>query len=606
MSVRLLALLLLLAAGAAVALQMKRVMLLSPSARSNGSFDYHPTMDMDCDGFLEMAYSTGRSDSMTTNPQRWEYGRFLPFNRWQILYADTIMYPPPMGLQPAYFAPMDAGDADRDGLNELLGHCYIWKRDTLLVAYCVLSTMEQQTRSGPPDTINWFRSVRVGIDMTSYVVGSLDDDSLYDFINYSDSVDGHVVVENRGNNSYARTWTFPWRPTISSLGFGDCDMDGRTEFIGGWLEDRVFIWETVGDNQFECIWQDSVNLPNAGHDCFSGRDVNQNGRPEFFASTARYIGGVPASWRVTLNMWEALGDNRYQRTRVDSVQRQGMNPYGRSMCGDVDGDGVDEIVWSTTSSAVIMAGKHGGSIEPVSVWSNDHGSTVMDMNINIADVNRNGYNDILIAANRKLSVVEVEAVRLLHPDSGYLPPGDSCRISWRTFTPPRCDSVSLFLRLDSTYRLDTIAHGLAPADTPYVWVVPDIRAESAWVMAIAYGPGWQYDECDSPIRILGSGAVEEQPQPVLQTSLKVRPNPARGRMSIEYVLGRAGPAEVSVLDAVGRKVALLATGEHLPGRYRVAMDRVLSRAAPGPGRAGVYFVRMVTGQERIVQKVVVQ
>jgi len=68
-----------------------------------------------------------------------------------------------------------------------------------------------------------------------------------------------------------------------------------------------------------------------------------------------------------------------------------------------------------------------------------------------------------------------------------------------------------------------------------------------------------------------------------------RPNPARGRVSIECSLPRAGRAEVAVLDLQGRVVAALAEGELPAGRHAFAWDAAARGAEPG-----LYFVRLTT------------
>jgi hypothetical protein len=115
-----------------------------------------------------------------------------------------------------------------------------------------------------------------------------------------------------------------------------------------------------------------------------------------------------------------------------------------------------------------------------------------------SDFNRNGYNEILMSGGGKTYIYEIEAVKVLGPNGGTsLHGGDTVSIHWETYNPPRCDSVSLFLRRDSTWQLDTIAHGLAPTESSYIWTVPDRRLDCCHVVAIAYGPGWQFDESDT-------------------------------------------------------------------------------------------------------------
>ncbi|MBM3314128.1 VCBS repeat-containing protein, partial [candidate division WOR-3 bacterium] len=456
-------------------LRLKRVMFMSPSAF--GVDDYLPVADMDHDGLQEMAYVTGHLDSIT-NPWRWEYGRFLPFNRWQLLHSDTLVWLPPSGLQPGSFVPCAMGDADRDGLNEILGSVWAYFYDSVtgwLGDSEFICTMEQPTPTGVPDTITWrhFVSPRGPIPQ---LVGSLDGDSLADILAWalSDSLRGHYMLENRGDNAYVRTWT----PSIRiadgrSVAYCDCDGDGRIEFMTG-RSRRALFWEACGDDEYACVFEDTIKLPVAIQDCcFSGRDVNHNGKPEFFQAVSAGL--------IYLFMWESDADNHFVRTCVDSVQRWQPGP---SMCGDLDGDGVDEVVWNTVDYLRIYKAAPGQPLCRVGSWLVDHDPAHENpVHINIADVNYNGYGDILVACKRKLSVLEIEAVSLLAPNSRVTyKAGDTCRISWQTFSPPRCDSVSLFLRTDTTYELDTIARGLAPGDTPYLWIVPDIEADSVRIM----------------------------------------------------------------------------------------------------------------------------
>jgi len=67
-----------------------------------------------------------------------------------------------------------------------------------------------------------------------------------------------------------------------------------------------------------------------------------------------------------------------------------------------------------------------------------------------------------------------------------------------------------------------------------------------------------------------------------------RPNPARGPVTIECTLPRAGAAHLAVLDLQGREVATLAAGELAAGPHAFEWN------AAG-ARPGLYFVRLTTG-----------
>jgi len=579
------------------ALQMRLVTHLYRSARAMSNVDYHPIADADRDGLLEMAYATGRHDSMSTDPQRWEYGRFQPWNRWQLLHADTIVFPPPNGIFNGYFIPGAIGDADRDGLSEILGYNYVFE-DTL--NQTIMTTMEQQTPEGIPDTMT-FQYVVTSYGqllLPAYLPGDLDLDGFADIPNGTAfEATERIMLENRGNNTYVKAWSSSDSGLLSAVASGDFDLDGRVE-LAQTIRGHVTVSKAMSNDRYEVVWTDTLLIPNSHLDCFSARDANQNGRPEFLFMGARY---ESMGWMCYLYMWELEGTD-YVRTLVDSVFVYEANAFGRSVSGDVDGDGVDEVIWNTNSGVGIYKASPGGTPQRVAYWYNNHDPDhQFGVNVNVADVNYDGYNEILTSCREQLSVLEVEAIRVMEPNRRVeYNPGDTCRISWQTFDPPHCDSVSLFLRTDTTYELDTIAHGLAPDDTPYVWVVPDIRAESAYVMAIAYGPGWQYDESDSAIRILGTGIGEERPLRIRELRLAVGPNPATGAVGICYDLPASMPVEVSVLDLSGRRVATLASGRLGPGRYQARWNHADSRSLP----AGVYFVRLAAGGNSRLVKLV--
>ena len=76
--------------------------------------------------------------------------------------------------------------------------------------------------------------------------------------------------------------------------------------------------------------------------------------------------------------------------------------------------------------------------------------------------------------------------------------------------------------------------------------------------------------------------------PEVLSLLAPSPNPARGTVTLNYEVPASGEVAVVVYDALGREVAVAASGEHAPGRYAARFD-----ASGLP--AGVYLVRMEAG-----------
>ena len=102
--------------------------------------------------------------------------------------------------------------------------------------------------------------------------------------------------------------------------------------------------------------------------------------------------------------------------------------------------------------------------------------------------------------------------------------------------------------------------------------------------ALALTPGLVVGTGDAPEARFGLGAPA--------------PNPARGTVRVPYALETAGEATLAVYDALGREVAVVASGEKAAGRHEAALDG----AALAPG---VYVVRLTSGAETATARLTV-
>jgi len=569
---------------------------------NDGSYGYPSAYvtcgDFDRDGLQDLTFWTGTI--YPDDPPRWEIWECREFNRYSLVYADTAPYPYPPGILTGTFWPHATGDLDGDSLVELWG----LMREQLSGEYdyrLLLVCLEGASPGDYPTDMVWYERIDSSNQAQSHpmCLGDFDRDGRQEIVfldNYLQGDHPMAVYENKGGNSYVYTW-FTDSNVTYDVATGDLDSDGRTDFVAPALRPRVF--ECRGDNRYDAVYH-APTYPRVD-EVWIGHDVNGNGKPEFYGTDHIYLPNE--DFRFYLYFWESDADDHYVHTLVDSADRSVHMTHNQSTCGDIDADGAEEVIWATSKYIQVYKGGPPGVFTEVCEQYAWHGP--MDqIGVTIHDMNRNGYNDIVIGGSGMNTIYEIDAVQVLRPVGGEVfHAGDTCRVVWRTFDPPPCDSVSLFLRRDSTYALDTIVTGLAPADTPYVWVVPDIQAESCWVMAIAYGPGWQYDECDRPIAILGAGVEEEHVRGSYTLGLSVRPNPVPGRATVVYEVPRSGRADVAVFDRSGRAVARLLAGAVEPGRYHLSWDcrdTGVRRLA-----AGVYFMRLDFDGERRMQKVVV-
>jgi hypothetical protein len=80
------------------------------------------------------------------------------------------------------------------------------------------------------------------------------------------------------------------------------------------------------------------------------------------------------------------------------------------------------------------------------------------------------------------------------------------------------------------------------------------------------------------------------------------PNPARSAARFEMRLATSAQVDVSVFDAAGRRVRVLARGTLSEGVHPIAWDACDERGSKA--RAGVYFVRASDGSETRTQRLV--
>jgi hypothetical protein len=100
----------------------------------------------------------------------------------------------------------------------------------------------------------------------------------------------------------------------------------------------------------------------------------------------------------------------------------------------------------------------------------------------------------------------------------------------------------------------------------------------------------------SPVLAVASRAPGPQ-----SVQLSVAPIPSRGATRVDFSVPREEHVRLSVLDAQGRLVAVLADGLHAAGAYHVAWD---GRRGAASAPAGLYFVRLELPGEKSVRRLV--
>jgi hypothetical protein len=518
-------------------------------------------------------------------------------NRYSLLRVDTGNMG--SGFIPGNMSPWASGVIYGDSQEELVAD----NGDGRVSTFYLLAVLyRQNARTGVPDSVDWctrYDSLQTDYGEPFYIT-DLDQDGKKEITFQHDARHEIFIFECDGPDSFHLASVIPARDG-GGLAFGDFDQDGKMEFADGTIAGSVVqVFKCTGNDQY-VLW-DTVSAPGRhpnGDDVFEGKNLDGTHHAVFFAS----FFDISTGWEW-LYEFSPGPDSHYRAIPVDSATFSSDAIYARSICGDIDGDGIDELIWSMGTQIRVYKRIDPHQYQQVWSWWNGGGNSC---NVNLYDMNGNGYNEILESGSGRTNIFEIEAIRVLNPNTNItLHPGDTCRIRWKTFTPPRCDSVSLFLRTDTSWTLDTLIHGLPPNDTDWVWTVPEIRSDYCHVVAIAYGPGWQYDESDTFFQILPLGVEESAALLVRETKLLgAYPNPCAGTMRLSFQIGSQGQSttrqsliSLRICDVSGRTVATLADGVMRPGVYHRDWE-----AAPTVPN-GVYFVLLAAPDCRESQKVI--
>lgn len=126
-----------------------------------------------------------------------------------------------------------------------------------------------------------------------------------------------------------------------------------------------------------------------------------------------------------------------------------------------------------------------------------------------------------------------------------------------------------------------------------VEAAPGAAGVAAFTLAV--GDGAAAATGDLVLRVVGAGGALGEHRVALAVAPPLsfrlhppRPNPAAGSVTVAFDLPEGGPVLVDLVDALGRRVAVVADGERGAGTHTVAVG--MSRLAPG-----VYTVRLRSG-----------
>ena len=289
----------LLSGAASVAVEMNKIGTVSTADRVLSN---HAGIDMDHNGVSELIISLGNSI--------WEVYEAPSDDTFILVHVVDLSIP----NVSSSVGPLDAGDADGDGLSDVLVTGQIGNEPIIAISESTSATMF-------PSELVW--QIPRGGGAGGDSIADTDADGRQEIVRGGrqtpTSGNGIAVYENDGDNSYVQTYfqAFPeFHTSQQFMVADDLDGDGRDEMLLAGLTPKVVLVESVGDDSYQEIWSyDLFYTDGQGMNAnvlLDAGDLDNDGRREFLVGGLKTIaqGGDPFIY--VLLLFEAVDDNDFE------------------------------------------------------------------------------------------------------------------------------------------------------------------------------------------------------------------------------------------------------------------------------------------------------
>jgi len=291
--------------------------------------------------------------------------------------------------------------------------------------YPEIAVLEAQSHYSYPDTIvGRYRFSE--FKMSLLYLQDLDRDSRMEIHGASQGgdYDWRFVFENIGDNQCKLVWAETLKYSIVGYSaevptaFADFDRDGRMEFVTltclfGTTTDTnlIYFFENIGDNMYHVAKKETVlRFGENICDLCGGKDLDGNGYPEVYFSVS-WISIIQGRVYFWLYMTQAVGEDDYVTVQLDSTVEDLCFPEYRSCIGDIDGDQLPELIWSTGTDVYVYKYKD-GSYQRVWHLDNQQQHSSTNAMCNVYDLNNNGWNELVIGGSDKTLIYEIDTTSI--------------------------------------------------------------------------------------------------------------------------------------------------------------------------------------------------
>ena len=415
-------------------------------------------LDIDQDGRREFIIKV--ADNGGASSARTEFYECTADNSFELVHVLELP-------DPAQSVPGDVGDADGDGLAELV----LFGR---VVNDFYVRLYESVSPDAYPTELVWEIGGHVSegfFNQNGAKISETDGDGRQEVVigGILDSVNKVVVYENDGDDSYHQTYSVDTgMVTGQSMGvMDDLDGDGRDEILFGGLGlQDVVAYESTGDDAYELVWSTNFDPTINVQFVVDAGDTDNDGKKEFLAGGV----GTFKDGDSRLHVFEAIGDDDFEL--VTTLTRENtVEGYSDANVADVDGDGIKEILFATTWGFSIYQST--GDDTWVEIWS---GSAGPIESIGAGDHDQDGKAEIIVRdggwVDGYTSIFEILGLYAADLDSdGVVDAIDNCPVTWN---PNQEDadsdtvgdlSGSLIVKFDSRSRRRATRSGGAESES---------------------------------------------------------------------------------------------------------------------------------------------
>ena len=380
---------------------------ISPSGFTEKSLDIPPlhiasvTTDFDRDGQTEIVGSPLSEDTPDPDLQAAIFVIYerLPSGRYEL--AHTVESVENLSNLEE-FITWAVDDTDGDGLLEILATD---DSRTFLI--------ESSTPRGYPDRIIWetpFLSGGTIADLNQdgqkEIIGADNNNDRLLVFGYDNATNTHIekavlVNETAGSNVFAQRFAID-----------DFDNDGNTELVAGDSEGEIFIYQpTPFGATFQLEWQTQLPLKNITQ--FASGDLTGDGTPEFVVGGLLSLPDNPSGpllWKFfvfthTPHGYALLSNATRHATLAIAPHRRNANSLA---IADVDRDGVNNLIIAAYPNLYVTAWD-GTALRPL--W---HRKVEPTPALFTADLNQNGFDGFYL--NLEDGVSRLESMLATDPD----------------------------------------------------------------------------------------------------------------------------------------------------------------------------------------------